>query len=99
MRSLINGVACRVDETTIDPVSSPSWRMVYANDAQGAAVAGSKDALVEAVRAGSPVRVYFGGGRVEHVADVQFLTIFDGEVFAQLTPIEGPAPGARSLAH
>ena len=69
-----------------------SWRLVYANDENGAVVDGSKEALIEAVRAGKPVRVYTAGRRVEHAMDAQFLTIFEGEVFAQITPIESQRP-------
>ena len=69
------------------------WRKVYKNDASGKAVFGDKDQLLDAVRLGYPVRIGWGGNRVEHTADAQFLTILDGkEVFGQITPILGQAP-------
>lgn len=45
----------------------PSWELVYANDAEGNALEGSKQELIETVRSGRPIRVYWSGGRVEHV--------------------------------
>ncbi len=74
-----------------------SWRVVYANDANGEPVSGSKAALIDAVRAGKPIRVYTAGRRIEHAADAQFLSIFEGEVFAQLTPIESQRPQLEPL--
>ena len=53
---------------------------------------GSKQSLIEAVRAGFPVRLYMRGRRVEHAADAGFLTILDGEVFAQIEAIRGQTP-------
>ena len=67
-------------------------QLVYANDAEGNAVEGSKDELIESIREGKPVRVYWRGGRVEHVVDSNFLTIFGGEVFAQASTIRGQRP-------
>ncbi|MEO1037349.1 MAG: hypothetical protein AAFX44_17465 [Pseudomonadota bacterium] len=71
---------------------SGSWHTVFAHDSNGAATQGSKQALVDAVRAGKPIRVYWAGRRVEHVADAFFLTILGGEVFAQIETIQGQAP-------
>ena len=70
----------------------PSWRLVYAHDEEGAAVEGSKDELMQAVRNGKPVRVYFAGRTVEHAAEAFFLTIFEGEVFAQIEQINSQRP-------
>ena len=48
---------------------------------------------MDAVRLGYPVRIGWGSNRVEHVADADFLTIFEGEeVFAQIKSIIGQAP-------
>lgn len=82
------------------PEPAEEWRLVYRNDLDGNAVAGNKDDLIAAVRAGLPIRVGFGGRSsrdttrsVEHVADVQFLTVLDGsEVFGQISQIIGQAP-------
>lgn len=77
------------------------WQLVFRNTKGGKVVFGSKERLIEAVRAGYSVRVGWGGRRqtdttksVEHVAEAQFLTIANSkEVFAQIQPIIGQHPG------
>ena len=68
------------------------WQLVFQNDESGEATFGDKSKLIDAVRSGYPVRIGWGGNRVEHVADAEFLTIFEGEVFAQINAIVGQAP-------
>lgn len=81
-------LGCQAPETT------PSgWQLVLKNDATGKAIVGDKAALLDAVRLGYPIRIGWGSNRVEHVADADFLTIFEGkEVFAQINPIIGQRP-------
>lgn len=74
------------------------WSMVYSHDQDGSAIEGNKEELLEHVRAGKPVRIYFGSGRVEHVADGSFLTIFDGELFAQVEAIQSQQPTTEPTA-
>jgi hypothetical protein len=80
------------------------WRLVYAVDSAGRPTQGEKAGLLAAIRAGQPVRVGWGltwrlqdgtTGRLEHAAEASFLTIHQGEVFAQLAPILGQTPSAR----
>lgn len=87
--------------------TSAGWRMVYAVDSTGKPTFGQKQELLAAVRAGLPIRVGWGitwrlsdgtAGGVEHVAEASFLTIHHDEVFAQIAPILGQAPDARSPA-
>lgn len=80
--------------SSIARTNSPmeTWRLAYAHDAEGNAVEGSKQALIDAIVAGKPVRVYWAGRRVQHVIDASFLTILQGEVFAQMRPIQGQKP-------
>ncbi len=76
------------------------WELVYKNDADGNALYGSKEELINAVRAGNPIRIGFGfrsrrdsSRTIEHVSDAEFLTILDGEhVFAQVPQIIGQRP-------
>lgn len=68
------------------------WQMVFQNNANGEVVFGDKSKLIDAVRLGYPVRLGWGGNSVEHVTDAAFLTIFEGEVFAQTNSIIGQAP-------
>ena len=86
---------------------APEWRLVYRHDADGKPVAGRKQALLDAVRAGAPVRFAWGfagtaGGAavsVEHAADPVFLTIMGGEhVFVQLPEHIAQASYARPEA-
>lgn len=74
-------------------ISDSGWQKVFQNDAMGKTSFGDKTKLIEAVRLGYPIRLGWGSNRVEHVADAEFLTIFEGEeVFAQIKTIIGQAP-------
>lgn len=69
------------------------WQKVFQNDANGGTLFGEKAKLLDAVRLGYPIRIGWGSNRVEHVADADFLTIFQGEeVFGQIKSIVGQAP-------
>ncbi len=68
------------------------WELAYSHDESGQAISGSKQALIDAVRNGHAVRIYWSGRTVEHLADSFFLTILDGEVFAQIEAIQGQNP-------
>ena len=73
--------------------STSGWQKVYKNDEHGIGQFGDKQDLLDAARLGYPIRIGFGSNRVEHVADADFLTIFDNkELFAQIKPIFGQAP-------
>jgi len=72
--------------------SSSEWRMVFEQDKNGKKVSGDKLELVEAIRQGQDVRVYWRGRFVEHLANANFLTVIEGEVFAQITTIKGQKP-------
>ena len=71
----------------------PEWRLVYRHDADGKPLAGTKQALLDAVRRGASLRFAWGisgtnatgAVSIEHVAEPVFLTIMEGEhVFVQL---------------
>lgn len=76
------------------PTTSKSgWQLVFKNGADGQVLFGEKEKLLDAVRLGYPIRIGWGSNRIEHVADADFLTIFEGEeVFAQIKPILGQRP-------
>ncbi len=73
---------------------APVWRLIYRHDAAGKRMAGSKPALLAAIRRGDPVRLAWGADlppagaaarSVEHSADPVFVSIASGEeVYAQL---------------
>ncbi|WP_400078119.1 hypothetical protein [Winogradskyella sp. R77965] len=73
-------------------MSNYGWQKVFQNDANGATVFGDKSKLINAVRSGYPISIGWGGGGVEHVTDANFLTIYEGEVFAQIQTILGQNP-------
>lgn len=90
LAGLIASPASVAEEAATSP--SSNWQIVYEQDREGTRVAGDKAALIEAVRAGEEVRVYWASSRVEHLVDAGFLTIFGGEVFAQPATIIGQRP-------
>ncbi len=76
------------------------WKMIYQNDEKGKAVSGDINNLIEAIRAGKPVRfgwkAFHDGNpedKVEHVVEGRFTTIMsDKVVFVQSVEINAQAP-------
>ena len=68
------------------------WQSAFHHEAGGKVISGSKDALLDAIRNGAEIRLYYKAGRVEHLIDAGFITVFKGEVFAQIDRIKGQAP-------
>lgn len=92
-----------------EPPVDGGWRLVYAANAEGRTLAGDKRLLMRAVRAGLPLRVGWGirwtladgrPGGIEHVADAGFVSIYQGEVFAQVTNFlqQRPDPARADIA-
>jgi hypothetical protein len=90
-------------------VSDGGWRLVYAVGADGQTHAGDKLSLTRAVRAGLPVRVGWGirwtgadgfPGGIEHASEAGLVSLYKGEVFAQLpaTVVQRPDPAAPDLS-
>lgn len=72
---------------------SPDWQLIYAHDKDGNPESGDKQRLLQLVREGRPVRVYWPiRDVVEHVADAGFMTVMNGEVFAQIDGIVRQIP-------
>lgn len=77
-----------------------NWKLIYHNDKDGKTIEGKLDDLIEAVRQGEKIRIYWSSQRksdptkkVEHFADAKFLTVLsDTIVFAQIDPIIGQTP-------
>ncbi len=78
----------------------PNWELIFANDENGKAISGHINDLVDAVRNGEELRIYWSSEsksdpskKVEHFASAKFLTILsDRIVFAQIDPIIGQTP-------
>lgn len=77
--------------TAVAPSVSP-WRLMLAHDRNGAVLDGDRSNIIGAVRSGCQVRVAWGSARtepprrsVEHVSDVKWITVRNGDqVFAQI---------------
>ena len=67
--------------------SAEEWRLILHVDKDGKTIEGDKGPLINTIRKGYPVRVGFAGRTVEHVTDAGFLTILNGEVYAQIDSI------------
>lgn len=72
---------------------------LFATGFDGEPTFGAKDALAEAVNRGEPIRVGWaidfdrdGVGELVHWADASFLTVWEGEVFAQINAIHTQSP-------
>jgi hypothetical protein len=86
------------------PSSDAEFLQVLSLTPSGAVEHGSKAALEQAVREGQRVRVGFGldfdnDGKmeIEHWADASFVSLYRGEIFVQLMPIQEQNP-ARDKA-
>lgn len=94
---IVSGCARNV-ENKYYPVSE--WNLVYKNSYSGESLYGSKEELIYALRAGSPLRIGFGGHRegdtlrsIEHMAEAEFISIANStEVFAQINTVIGQRP-------
>lgn len=71
---------------------TPRWTALYHHDRDGKPLAGSKQALLDAIRRGAPIRITWGMSArngeisVEHVAEPVFVTIMNGEEVAAQLP-------------
>ncbi len=96
MLIMING--CAVNQ----PKPMTDWQLLYHNGVDGEAIAGSKSRLIAAIENGRPIRIVWPlNDRFMHVADAGFLTVMNGEVFAQFNGIIRQIPDRetrRSIA-
>jgi hypothetical protein len=95
-----------------EPCGPSAWRFVFANDGHGKDLQGSREALLAAIRKGSPVRVGWSESSsseswsVEEFSDAGFTNIMGGrDVVAQLDPaliqtnyVDATKAGLRSPA-
>jgi len=75
---------------------SIDYQLLYHQGADKKAMSGSIDNLIKAIRDGKQVRLYMNLGFVEHSMDAGFLSIFEGEVYAQIDPIQGQRPNKKT---
>ena len=73
-----------------------NWKLIYENDKEGNVLNGNKDELIQSARLGKDIKIHWkmgaGGNSVEHVADIQFISIIKGEVFGQISEINAQVP-------
>lgn len=70
---------------------SPSyadWQLVYSHDKTGKVIQGEKQKLINFVKKGHPVRIVWPiRDNFMHMMDAGFITLMNGEVFAQVNSI------------
>ncbi|MEO0341476.1 MAG: hypothetical protein AAF242_19980 [Bacteroidota bacterium] len=80
-----------------------NWKLIYENDSKGNTVEGQLADLIQAIRDGEEIRIYWNSkapGKevifVEHTTDAKFTTIMNSPagqfVTAQIDPIMGQTP-------
>ena len=76
--------------------SRDHWQSVFHHGPDGDVISGSKAQLIDAVRKGKQIRIYMNLKFVEHSMDANFLSIFEGEVYAQIDPMKGQLPNRKT---
>ncbi|MEM1339290.1 MAG: hypothetical protein AAF634_10185 [Bacteroidota bacterium] len=82
---LLLAIACQ------KPSNTASWQLVLKTDKDGSVIAGSKTALIEAIRKGSDLKIGWGAKRealsIEHLSEPIWLAVLsEKEVMAHLDP-------------
>ena len=79
------------------------WKSILSIDNNGLVLSGEKQNLIDAIHMGCPIRVgWFRKLRNDetlgHVTDSAFLSVYKGEVFAQVKPIMRQSPSSAKAA-
>jgi hypothetical protein len=72
------------------------YQLLFHQGADAKGIDGSIEKLMKAVRDGKQIRLYMNLGFVEHSMDAGFISIFEGNVYAQIDPIQGQRPNRKS---
>jgi hypothetical protein len=72
------------------------YQLLFHQDADLKVIEGSKEKLMQAIRDGKQVRLYMNLGFVEHSMDAGFISIFEGNVYAQINTIQGQRPNRNT---
>jgi len=81
-------IACLGGCATTAQYNQANWQLVYQHDNEGNPISGDKQRLVKLIKQGHPVRIHWAlAPDFSHIADAGFLTVMNGEVFAQLDGI------------
>jgi len=103
LRAALVAASCAAPLSAQSPPACPG--LLYQTGFDGGALAGDKASLVAAVERGEAIRVGWsldfnadGTTDLAHWAEGGFLTVFEGEVFAQLEAIAPQRPVARTAS-
>lgn len=72
------------------------YQLLFHQTVDAKVIEGSKEKLIQAIRNGKQVRLYMNLGTVEHSMDAGFISIFDGNVYAQINTIQGQRPNQNT---
>jgi len=72
------------------------YQLLFHQSADTKVIDGSIEKLMEAVREGKQIRLYMDLGFVEHSMDAGFISIFEGNVYAQIDPIQAQRPNRKT---
>jgi len=72
------------------------YQLLYHQGADAKGLDGSINKLMQAVRDGKQIRLYMNLGFVEHSMDAGFMSIFEGNVYAQIDAIQAQRPNRKT---
>lgn len=72
------------------------YQLLFHQSAEAKPISGSIENVIEAIREGKQIRLYMNLGFVEHAMDAGFLSIFEGNVYAQINEIQAQRPNRQT---
>lgn len=75
---------------------SNDYQLLYHQGSDTKGIEGSIEKLMAAVRDGKQIRLYMNLGFVEHSMDAGFVSIFEGNVYAQIDAIQAQRPNRKT---
>jgi hypothetical protein len=73
-----------------------NYQLLFHQGADAKGIEGSIDKLMKAIRDGKQIRLYMNLGFVEHSMDAGFISIFEGNVYAQIDAIQAQRPNRQT---
>ena len=95
MRLFIFAVLMSVTMVTCGAESN-DYQLLYHQGKDAKGIGGSIDKLMKAVRDGKQIRLYMNLGFVEHSMNAGFISIFEGNVYAQIDAIQAQRPNRKT---
>jgi len=72
------------------------YQLLYHQGEDTKRIDGSIEKLMKAIRGGKQIRLYMNLGFVEHSMDAGFISIFEGNVYAQIDAIQAQRPNRKT---